>query len=141
MSVAFVKPYFSSKLVAAGYEEWPDGFGDDNIPSTFLDRSFHQRFISADSRGINQESFEMVLNHQVKIFIKGFGSPATAIDEGLVSCQNIVASILNFKDYTDAGIKGLFFDSFTVDPLDEVQNDNIIVGTLNFSVRVFSCIS
>jgi predicted acylesterase/phospholipase RssA len=141
MSVALIKPYFASKLIALGYEEWPDGFGDDNIPSTLLDRSFHQRFLSCDSRSINQESFEMVVNHQMKVFFKGFNTPANAIDEGLVRCQTIVASVLNFADYTDAGIKGLFFDSFTVDPFDEVQNDNIIVGTLNFSVRVFTCIS
>lgn len=141
MSIAAIKPYFSSKLVALGFEEWPDGFGDDNIPSTMLDKAFHQRFLSADSRSINQESFEMVVRHEVKVFIKGFNSPSTAIDEGLVLGQTIVASCLNLADYLDAGIKALFFDGFTVDPYDDINNDNIVVLTLSFSVRVYNCIS
>ena len=141
MSISFIKPYFSSKLIAAGYEEWPDGFGEDNIPSTVLDKSFHQRFISADSRAINQESFEMVVRHEIKVFIKGFNNPASAIDEGLVAGQTIVADCLNLADYLAAGVKALFFDGFTVDPYDAIENDNIIVLTLTFSVRVYNCIS
>ena len=141
MSIAQIKPYFSSKLTALGYEEWPDGFGEDNIPSTILDLSFHQRFIRASGGPVNQESFEMLVNHQIKFYLKGFNDPASAIDQGLVQSQSIIAEILNLSDYTTAGIKGLFFDSFTVEPLDEVQNDNIIVATLNFNILVFNCIS
>lgn len=141
MSVIFIKPYFSSKLSALGYEEWGDGFGDDNIPSTLLDQSFHQRTLSAQSAGINQESFEMDVSHQVKVFFKGFNDPAKAIDEGLVACESLIASILNLKDYTDAGIYGVFFNSFSIDPYDDAKNDNIVVATLNFSIIVYVCIS
>lgn len=141
MSATFIKPYFSSKLTAQGFQEWPDGFGEDNIPSTLLDKAFHQKFISADSRSINQESYEMVVRHEIKVYINGFNSPATAIDEGLVSAEAIIADCLNLADYLAAGIKALFFDGYTIDPYDAIENDNIVVLTLTFSVRVYSCIS
>lgn len=141
MSVVSIKPYLSSKLSTLGYTEWTDGFGEDNIPSTIIDRSFHQRFISADGVSVNQESFEMNIIHQIKIYYKGFNNPAEAIDQSLSESQSIIASCLNFKDYTDAGLTGLFLDGFTVEPFDETLNDNLVVATLNFSVRIFNCIA
>ena len=140
MSITSIKPYFSSKLVTLGFEEWPDGFGDDNIPSTLVDRTFHQRFINASGTKVNQESFEMLVTHQIKVFFKGFRDPAAAIDQGLLESQSLIAELLNLADYSTAGIKGLFFANFTVEPFDDVQNDNLIVATLTFDVLVFNCI-
>lgn len=141
MSVAAIKPYFSSKLKAQGYEEWTDGFGDDNIPSTIIDRSFHQRFVSAEGVTTSQETFEMRVSQTVKVFFKGFNSPAIAIDEAIVASQGLIVSILQIADYKTAGISGLFFDSFTVEPFDAIENDNLIVAELNFSVIVYNCLS
>lgn len=135
-----IKPYFTGKMAALGFTEWEDGFADDNIPATLLDKSFHQLMTLASGTAINQESFEIRVSQQVKVFLKGFRDPAQAIAEGLVSAQSIIASSLKVKDYKAAGITGLFFDSFTVDPLAEFQNDNVIVITLNFEVLTFNCI-
>lgn len=140
MSLASIKPYFSSKLSGFGYTEWNDGFGEDNIPSNLIDKAFHQRVLSINAASINQESYEMLVNHQIKIFFKGFNDPALAIDESLVASQSIISSCLKLSDYTQAGIKGLFFDQMSIDPYDDQANDNVVVATLQFSVRVFNCI-
>ena len=141
MSITLVKPYFSTKCTTAGFEEWLDGFGDDNIPSTLLDRAFHQRVISVDGRGINQETIEFVVTHEVKVFFKGFDDPMSAIDQSLVDCQSLIVSIINIADVADANIKGVFFESMSIDPFDNAVNDNIIIATLRFSVRVYNCLA
>lgn len=141
MSITLVKPYFSSKLTTAGFEEWLDGFGEDNIPSTLLDKAFHQRIISVDGRGVNQETIEFLVLHEVKVFFKGFDDPMQAIDQSLVDCQDLITSIVNFKDVADSNIKGIYFDSLSIDPMDAVVNDNIIIARLRFSVRVYNCLA
>ena len=141
MSITAIKPYLSSKLKEFGLTEWEDGFGDDNIPSTILDRSFHQRFISASGVSTSQETFEMLIIHSVKIYFKGFNSPAMAIDEALLACQTIIADLLNYSDFMSAGLKGLSLDSFTVEPMDATVNDNIVMAEIVFNIRVFNCIS
>lgn len=141
MSISSIKPYFSSRFSSFGYTEWTDGFGEDNIPSTIIDKCFFQKFRGASGRGISQESFEMSASFEVKFFLKGFSDPYSAIDLGLVEAESIIAKVLNLKDYKDAGITGLFFDSFSVDPYELKENDNIVVVTLNFNILVFNCIS
>lgn len=140
MSLDLIRPYFRAQVSSLGFEEWPDGYGDDNIPATILDRSFHQRVISVDGRAVNQETIEYMTTHSVKVFFKGFNDPSSAIDQGILDAQSIIVKCMKLSDYTTAGLKGIFFDSMTVDPYDETANDNIIVATIIFNIRVFNCL-
>lgn len=141
MSVTFIKPYVVSKLSGLGYTEWSDAFGEDNLPSTLIDKSFHYRVVSLDGRGINQETIEFNLLFEIKLYFKGFNDPGSALDLSLADSQTIISELLNIADLDTAQIKGLFFDSMTLDPLDDALNDNIIVASIRFNAKVFSCIS
>lgn len=141
MSVTLVKPFVTSKLTALGYTEWTDAFGEDNLPSTLIDKSFHYRIISVDGTSFNQETIEYNLIFEVKIYFKGFNNTGSALDQSLADCEIVIADFQNIADQSTSQIKGLYFDSMTLEPLDEALNDNIIVATLRFSVRVYNCIS
>lgn len=140
MSVSLVKPFITSKLTALGFNEWTDAFGEDNLPSTLIDKSFHYRLVSLDATSFNQETVEYNLVCEVKIYFKGFADTGLALDQSLVECENVIADLQNIEDQATSQIKGLFFDSMSLDPFDDALNDNIIVATLRFSVRVFRCI-
>lgn len=140
MSISLIRPYFSAQVSLSGFDEWTDGFGEDNTPATILDRSFHQRLINVDGRGINQETIEYVVTNRVKLYFKGFGDPAAGIDNAILDSQAVIVKCLNIADYTATGLKGVFFDSMTIEPYDEAGNDNIVVATITFSIRVFNCL-
>lgn len=141
MSVTVIKPYITGKLAGLGYTEWQDAFGEDNLPSTLIDKSFHYKTASVSGTSFNQETIEYNVVVEVKIYFKGFNSTGSALDQSLADCEVVIADVQNVADVATAQIKGLFFDSMTLDPLDEALNDNIIVATLIFNARVFNCIS
>lgn len=140
MSLTTIKPYFKAKLDAKGYVEWTDGFPSDNIPSTLLDNAYHQRVISVDGVTNNHEVAEFSVLHEVSIFFKGYKDPAAAIDYVFLVIEPVITSCIDVSDYMNLGMKGVFFSSLSVEPLDEASNDNIIVARLQFNVRVLNCI-
>lgn len=141
MSVSLVKPYVVGKMNTLGFTQWTDAFGEDNLPSTLLDKSYHFRIVSLDGVAVNQETMEFNLLFEVKIFFKGFHDTGDSLDQSLVDCQSVIADLQNIADQATAQIKGMYFDSMTLEPFDEAVNDNIIVATLRFNARVFNCIS
>lgn len=95
MSLDLIRPYFRAQVSSLGFEEWPDGYGDDNIPATILDRSFHQRLVSVSGTGVNQETIEYLATHSVKVLFKGFNDPASAIDQGIMDAQSIIVKCMD----------------------------------------------
>lgn len=140
MSISLIRPYVTKQLTTLGYIEWDDAFGEDNIPSTLVDRAFHQRMGRISGVGLNQETLEYITTFEIKIYFKGFNNPEQAVDQSLIECEGVIVKMLDIVDYTTAGIKGITFNALNVDPFDQTLNDNLVVATLEFDARVFSCL-
>lgn len=140
MSISLVKPYFTQQLDALGLTEWTDAFGEDNLPSTVVDRSYHQRVVTVNGTSVNQETLEYLINHELKIYFKSFNDTDLGIDNALIESESVIVKCCNLPDYSTAGLKGVFLDSMDVSPFDNEVNDNLMVATIQFSVRVFKCL-
>ena len=140
MSISLIKPYFTQQLNALGLTEWTDAFGEDNLPSTVVDRSYHQRVVTVSGTSINQETLEYLVNHELKIYFKSFNDTDLGVDNALIESESVIVKCCNLPDYSTAGLKGVFLDSMDVSPFDNEVNDNLMVATIQFSVRIFKCL-
>ena len=140
MSIAVVKPFISAQVNSLGFEEWEDAFGNNNIPSTIIDRSYHQLVVNVLGSGISQETLEYTVIHEVKLFFKAFNQTDVSVDKAIVEAEEVLKKFLNVPDYTTAGLKGVFLDSIDISPLDNEENDNIIVVTITLNIKVFTCL-
>lgn len=140
MSISLIKPYFTQQLNALGLTEWTDAFGEDNLPSTVVDRSYHQRVVNVSGTSINQETLEYLVNHELKIYFKSFNDTDLGVDNALIESESVIVKCCNLPDYSTAGLKGVFLDSMDVSPFDNEVNDNLMVATIQFSVRIFKCL-
>lgn len=140
MSISLIKPYFTQQLNTLGLTEWTDAFGEDNLPSTVVDRSYHQRVVTVSGTSINQETLEYLVNHELKIYFKSFNDTDLGVDNALIESESVIVKCCNLPDYSTAGLKGVFLDSMDVSPFDNEVNDNLMVATIQFSVRIFKCL-
>lgn len=140
MSISLIKPYFTQQLNALGLTEWTDAFGEDNLPSTVVDRSYHQRVVTVSGTSINQETLEYLVNHELKIYFKSFNDTDLGVDNALIESESVIVKCCNLPEYSTAGLKGVFLDSMDVSPFDNEVNDNLMVATIQFSVRIFKCL-
>jgi len=140
MSITLIKPYFTQQLNALGFTEWEDAFGEDNLPSTVIDRSYHQRIVSVSGTAVNQESLEYFIIHEIKVYFKSFNNTDLGVDAALLESESVIVKCCNLPEYSTAGLKGVFLDSLDVSPFDNNVNDNLMVATIQFNVRVFKCL-
>lgn len=140
MSISVVKPFISAQVNSLGFEEWEDAFGENNIPSTIIDRSYHQAVVSVLGSGINQETVEYTVVHSTKLFFKAFNQTDVSVDNAIGEAEEVLKKFLSVPDYTSAGLKGVFLDSIDIAPFDNEENDNIIVVTITLNIKVFTCL-
>lgn len=139
MSLELVRPYFRTRVSALGYTEWTDGFGIDNIPETVLDKSFHITHGAVSPRSRSGQDIVYTVPITVNVFFKGYREVTLAIDEGMGGAEAIVNACIKQANYV-APIKLVELDTFTVEPYDEVDNDNIVKAEINFNVVVPVCL-
>lgn len=136
MSLSTVRPYFRARCKAIGLTEWVDGFNFQNIPSNIIDKSFHMEMGSAGGERLNMSDQEITWPVTVRIFIKGFRNPAAAIDSAAVLTDSLVKESCKVSNRgTQASIKNVFFESMTVSPVDDT-NDNLVVASVTFRTLV-----
>lgn len=140
MSITSIKPYFRTQLNTLGLTEWDDGFADDNIPSTLIDGAYFQFINSVTGVQLNNNHLEMSVNHEVRVYFKGFRDPATAIDESVLKCEDIIKAVANIVNQDGTDLKGVYLGNLTIEPLEADNNDNIIRAILTFDVRIFLCL-
>ena len=133
MSMTACRAYFRENSLT----EWTDGFSYQNIPANLINKSFHIELggVSAISR--NQHAQEMEASVTVRIFLKGYRDPASAIDSVVTLAENLVKNackVANSLTQT-SGIKNVMFESFRAIPLG-ASNDNLVIGEVNFRVNL-----
>lgn len=135
MSLLAAREYFKQYLEQLGYEEWPDGFNIENIPSTVLDGAYHVESGTIVQNSQNQRDLDLGCIEIVRIFKKGFRYPSRAIDEAHIEVQTFLELVL---DATNRGAQpptNVILNSIDFLPL-TIDNDNALMVEMNFNVRI-----
>jgi hypothetical protein len=140
MSLEAIRPYFTEKLAATGCVEWLDAFAFDNIPSTLLDRSFHQFTGPVTGVQTNNNDVEVEVTVTINVFFKGFNDPRLAIEESLIKAEDIVVACVKFSEQNGTELKGVYFQSLNLSPMQDDVQDNIVRAEMIFTCRVFICL-
>jgi hypothetical protein len=121
---------------ALGYTEWP-GFNFVDIPKTALNRSFNVQVGDARSSDTHdQQSQDAEMDFVVRIFRAPDGKPGEVIDETIALSDTVISAFLKAANRTtQTEIKNVFFDSLTVKPLND-ENDNGVVAEIAFRALV-----
>jgi hypothetical protein len=128
MFIADVRPYFRTRMETLGYEEWSDGFNNENIPETLLERVFHLE---------SGEIAPTASNHQVhEVYLRGFNNPVEAIDNAYVVAETILADILLPANRFGTCIKDVEPGAISAKPLSD-RNDNSVILEMSFVAKTF----
>jgi hypothetical protein len=134
MSLANVRAYFKDRMNGLGYTEWRDGFAFNNIPETILDKSYHVFLESIDGGPINHTHQNMDCEVILRVFFRGYRVVEDAIDESILSVENIVKDICKVANRT-ATLLNVIFTAADFNPLNE-ENDNSVFVEMRFQARV-----
>lgn len=138
MSLSLVRPYFRTRMTSLAFVEHEDGFNSANIPSTLLDRSFHISSPSISPVDQNQELIVLEVETVIRFFLKGYRSPADAIDNAMIEEQAILKSVLAAANRTTTLIKNVVFGGSTKEQMADT-NDNSVLVTMTFNASVMFC--
>lgn len=135
MSLTAVRTYFRDRMETLGYDEWPDGFAFDNIPETILNGAFHLTSGTVTQNVQNQTAVDLSAPITIRLFLKGFRSPASAIDESISQGEEVICECVKAVNAHNQAIKDVQFLNLEPQPLDE-SNDNSVLLVINFEARV-----
>ena len=134
MSYSAIRPYFRDSFVAAGFNEWQDGFSFDNIPETLLDRSFHVFIESISGGPINQADQDSSATVIANVFFRGYRDVTIAIDESIVGLEAIVKQVCKAQNRVSA-VRNVVFDGADFAPI-SIVNDSSVLLTLRFTATL-----
>lgn len=140
MSLTLIRPYFRKQMAELGFVEWKDGFADDNIPESLLDRAYFLLIGTTTEDETHAQDVEITQEVELRVYFKGFRDPQAAIDESLLYSEEIISKVCNFTDYTEAGLKRVRFSSLDLEPLADEVNDNVVRAVFVFESKVFICL-
>lgn len=137
MSLSNVRGYFRTHFKAASFTEWKDGFNRDDIPHSVINKSFH--ILNPTITQVNHNQLDLSLNETVEcqFVLKGYRTPADAIDDAHTEIETLLKSTLGHENRTKstAGIKNVVLDNIDIEPYSE-DNDNMVRVTMRFGVLV-----
>lgn len=134
MSLSNIYPYFRSRMKGLGYEEWPDGFNRDNIPSTIRNKSFH--ILTPDMVGgtVNQNHQDTSTSVSISFIINGYRDPTEAKEKAMLELEKIIKDIINIRNRT-ATLLNVIFEGANMDALNS-NDDNQVLVDMNFTAIV-----
>lgn len=138
MSIINARSYMRSRAKGIGLVEWKDAFDPFNIPETILDGSFWLDMGEVSS-GIKRDMYDYEINFpiSVRIFKKGYKTPADAIDDSVLLVENLIkaACAPATANAQGNGIIGVTFDTSRIEPI-SASNNNSVMTTLTFNFLV-----
>ena len=135
MALTSVRDYYRDRMNSLNYNEWKDGFNFDNIPQTRYERAYHIETGSIAGNPADNRAFKYDYPMTVRVFLKGFRDPASAIDNAVAQAEVIQADILKESNRLGTEIKTITPNSIDISPRDE-SNDNDIILTMTFTTTV-----
>lgn len=135
MSLTAVRSYFRSRMDGLGFTEWTDGFEFEEIPETVIDRTYHLTSEAISLNSATQTVNDLNYPVTVRLYLKGFRNPATAIDDSIFEGERIVCDVTKVENANAEGVKDVQVVSLEPIPKDET-NDNIVLLVMVFNARV-----
>lgn len=133
--IADVFTFARARMRVLGFTEWLGGFNRD-VPKTQLNTRFHLELGQPTNAGNDQDNFSIEVPFTVRTFVAPAKNTPPLIDQMIARGDTIIADFVKVLNrQTVAGIKNVQFNTMTVEPLDE-SNDNGVILQLNFSALV-----
>jgi hypothetical protein len=136
MALTSVRSYFRTAMETLGYVEWRDGFTNDNIPSTLLTNSFHIESGDLAPTASNHQVYEFDCPITIRVYLKGYLDPVSAIDDAYTVVEDIYSEILLPSARLGSAIQDVVPAAVKVSPL-TLQNDNAVLVEINFNAKTF----
>ena len=140
MSLSGIRTYLKTRIntVDSDFKEHKDAFNDENIGRSKFNKAYHITYGGLDSGELKDLITDDIMNMTVKLFFKGFRDTQNALDDAMDKANTIRLDIVNRTNYVNqTNIKNVYLSNMTPESLD--SNDNHIVITLNFIVRLAYC--
>lgn len=136
MALIDVRPYFRTKLESLGFVEWRTEFNVENIPRTLLTKSYHIESGIIAPTASNHQVHKFNCPIVIRVFLKGYLDPASAIDDAYISAQSILSAILPPAQRLNATVNDVVPTSIAVNPLNDA-NDNSVILEIGFDAVTF----
>jgi len=134
MSLRNIYPYFRVRFKALGYEEWPDAFNRDNIPSTIINKSFHILTPNILGGTINQNHQNTSTTVSIQFVIKGYKEPTEAKEKAMWEIEKIVKSVCKIANRTST-LLNVVFQGAVMNPLNSTDDNQVLVD-MEFTAEV-----
>tara|TARA_R110002020_G_scaffold94189_6_gene226891 strand:+ start:4329 stop:4748 length:420 start_codon:yes stop_codon:yes gene_type:complete len=137
--ISNVRDYIKARILAedSDFKEWKDGFNRDNIPKSIFNKAFFISYSLPSNNASGPSLSDDSVSVQAELFFKGFRSVQDALDDAMDIADNIYRRAPNNANYTD-NIKKVDGISIVPEPLE--GNDNAIIITINWNVRIIRCL-
>lgn len=140
MSFTGLKPYFKERLNSinsGALKEWQDAFNVANIPATLLDKAYHIEINPSTYLGSAHGCLAFNAGVRVRVFFKGYATPAAAIDKATEYADYIIkAACLSTSRLNQAKLKNILPSGVSIDPLDG-SNDNAAILEIVFTCNLY----
>lgn len=132
-----VRTFFNQIIKDSGpFREWKDAFNFENIPNNIIDRSYHLEIESIQSQAQNDATSDENMSVTLRVFFKGLREVQPQLDKAFDECFVIKTNLIRRPNFIgQANIKSVIFNSLA--PSFPTSNDNLILMTFNFTVRLF----
>lgn len=132
--IAHVIPYARERLDALGFKEWEDAFNWENVPKTRLAKAYHLTQGAARPRKVCHDHTEMEVPLTIRLFKAPGRNTEALLDDAAELADSVVRDFVAARNrLTQAEIKNVFFNDQSVEPLNE-SNDNGVVIQLEFTM-------
>jgi len=129
-----IRNYFAARIneVDPDFKPWNDGFAFDNIPSTFINKTYHLAYQIESTDHIDTSITD---NYTISLllFFKGYRDVQTALDKSMTLANNIRVNIIS----RDNVFASAFYNVKAVSMIPEAleSNDNSMYITLEFELN------
>ena len=135
MSFSSVLPYVRSRLEALGYDEHPDAFNPDNVPSTDFDTTYHVELLPSIPQRRDHTSEQINVPFRIRIYYKLLRSTNEGRDEVVAIADTVYDEVIAAQNRLGEAVKSVEFDFWNIEQLAD-SNDNAVKLVMEFTAIV-----
>ncbi len=135
MSMTNVRSYFRTHLKAKGFTEWVNGFDDDNIPNTKLDKIFHLHPIQVTGVATLNQAIQFKARQVVIVIFKGYADPPKSIDTAILQAENLIQELMLTSSRASQTFQNLTLRAIKIERAAKDTDDSKM--TMDFEADVF----
>lgn len=137
----YISKYLSARLLEVDkeFKEHLDGFNFENIPSSKFNKSYFISPPTLNGTSINQGLTDDRINLTVRLFLKGFRDPKSAVSQGFDIANKFRLRSMRpeFLKVLTTAQKNIKHVIASVEIEDVNTNDNLVVCKIDFVIRAF----